>query len=235
MKVKVCPECGKHNSESAWSCDDCGTTLSMKTLIDTEDIQSEGQQVLSEISSHFKQDVENVLETDIQSHETVVYGCNITELGSMHFGYLLITSHRLICVKFSSETKRSATRTGVSLLSGVLTSAVREISGANVDSRRPILKVFPSEISRNPLIAVDYPKTPLTSQEDDSRFAIIHDLKDLVSANIEEIGYTEPRLTRLNAKFEGDKKLTVTFYAPHHFEKVKKLLLPWLREKSKEN
>lgn len=36
MKVRVCPKCGKHNSENAVNCSDCGTTLSIKTLIDTE-------------------------------------------------------------------------------------------------------------------------------------------------------------------------------------------------------
>ena len=36
MKAKVCPECGKHNLENAWSCVDCGHTLSIKTLVEIE-------------------------------------------------------------------------------------------------------------------------------------------------------------------------------------------------------
>ena len=36
MKVKVCPNCGKHNPESAWSCENCGATLSIRTLIDID-------------------------------------------------------------------------------------------------------------------------------------------------------------------------------------------------------
>jgi len=231
MKIKLCPECGKHNSENAWNCVDCGTTLSMKTLIDTDDAQSETQQSLSDISPYFEGDVENTLETVVQGHETVDYGCNITQLGSRQFGYLLITSRRLICVKFGSETKRSTARTRASLLSGALTFVAREISGSNIDAKRPMIKVFPGRTSRNPLFAVDYPKSPLTSQEEASRVVIIQDLKNIVSANFEEIGYREPWLTRLNLKFTGDKELTVTFYAPHHFEKVKKTLSPWLRKK----
>lgn len=36
MKVRVCPNCGKHNDESAFNCIGCGTTLSLKTLMDTD-------------------------------------------------------------------------------------------------------------------------------------------------------------------------------------------------------
>jgi len=39
MKVRVCPKCGKHNSENAWSCLNCGETLSTKTLMDTDSSQ----------------------------------------------------------------------------------------------------------------------------------------------------------------------------------------------------
>ena len=203
----------------------------MNTLIDTDNIPSDSVQALAEISPYFKQDLENVLNKVIQGYESVIFGCNITQLESFRFGYLLITSHRLICVKFNSDTKRDAARTGLSLFFGAFTFFAREISEDNVDSKRSTLKIFPGRGSRFPLIAVDYPKFPLTSTEEDSRLFIVHDLKNLVSADIEEIGYTEPRLTRLNVKFEGDKELTVTFYAPHHFEKVENLLSPWLRKK----
>lgn len=36
MIVRVCPNCGKHNAEKGVNCIDCGTTLSIKTLMDTE-------------------------------------------------------------------------------------------------------------------------------------------------------------------------------------------------------
>ncbi len=36
MKVRVCPNCRKHNEEKAWSCTNCGETLSVNTLIDVE-------------------------------------------------------------------------------------------------------------------------------------------------------------------------------------------------------
>ena len=39
MNVRVCPKCGKHNSDSAWTCAGCGETLSIKTLRDIENGQ----------------------------------------------------------------------------------------------------------------------------------------------------------------------------------------------------
>jgi hypothetical protein len=34
MKVRICPQCGKQYNENAWSCADCGATLSMNTIVD---------------------------------------------------------------------------------------------------------------------------------------------------------------------------------------------------------
>jgi len=231
MRVKVCPNCGKHNSENAWNCDDCGATLSMKTLVDTDEFQSESEQALSEISTYFKQDVEHILNTIIQSHESIVWGCNIAQLASIRFGYLMVTSHRLICVKFDSETEGEAARTVSSFLNPLKTIA-KEFTGRNVPHpKRSSIEVYPSGSTREPLIAVNYPSYPLTPKEEESRKQQIFDLDDLVSANVEEIGYSGPRLFRLNATFKKDKKMTVTFYTHHHFEKMEKLLSPWLRKK----
>jgi hypothetical protein len=36
MKVRICPNCGKHNPEDTWNCANCGETLSMNTLADVE-------------------------------------------------------------------------------------------------------------------------------------------------------------------------------------------------------
>ena len=184
MKVKVCPECGKHNSENAWSCADCGTTLALNTLIDTDDFQAEGQQALSEISPYFKQDVETVLNTVIQSHETVVYGCDITQLGGIRFGYLLITSHRLICVKFESETEGEFARIASSM-ANPLKAFLNEFTGRNIPRpKRFCHEVRPSGSTRVPLIAVGSPKYPLTAREEESRNMKIYNLQELVSVNI---------------------------------------------------
>ncbi len=36
MKTRVCPSCGKENSHTTWSCIECGETLSINTIADTE-------------------------------------------------------------------------------------------------------------------------------------------------------------------------------------------------------
>ena len=36
MKVRVCPQCGKHNSENTFNCIHCGETLSVNTLVDEQ-------------------------------------------------------------------------------------------------------------------------------------------------------------------------------------------------------
>jgi len=50
MEVKVCPKCGKHNSNIAWKCINCGEMLSVKTLMDTD-----SGQLLSEIEDNEKE------------------------------------------------------------------------------------------------------------------------------------------------------------------------------------
>jgi hypothetical protein len=40
MNEKVCPDCGKHNSADAWNCTDCGRTLSVKTLVETDRLET---------------------------------------------------------------------------------------------------------------------------------------------------------------------------------------------------
>lgn len=49
MKVRVCPNCGKSNLENVYNCVDCGATLSVNTLMDTE---SEQFLNLKPITSH---------------------------------------------------------------------------------------------------------------------------------------------------------------------------------------
>ena len=85
MKVRVCPKCGKHNLEKAWHCIDCGTTIPMTALIDTETSQPSaglfaGQPALSSISPYFEQDVVEVLNTNMQDPKSIIWGCNITQL-----------------------------------------------------------------------------------------------------------------------------------------------------------
>jgi hypothetical protein len=224
MKVKVCPKCGKHNLENAWSCTDCGQTLSMKTLIDTEDGQPSvvpiaGQPALSNVSLHFEQDVVEILDAIIQGDESVIWGCNITQsarIPPFKFGYLIITSQRLICVRFKSELKREAASSALSLLLSPLTFLMKEAVRLNVRPKRPLL---------SPAVpAVNYPSYPLTPDEKASRRVAIHDLENLVSADLASSWYGEIRLVSLTVRFRQGKEMIVTFYTPHEAMEAHKLL-----------
>jgi transcription elongation factor Elf1 len=66
MKVRVCPKCEKHNLENAFNCIDCGTTLSIKTLLDTETGEMNvkplaGEKELTDISMDFEEHVLEIL------------------------------------------------------------------------------------------------------------------------------------------------------------------------------
>jgi hypothetical protein len=226
MKVRVCPKCGKQNSESAWHCIDCGTTLSMKTLVDMEDGQPcvvpiAGHRVLSSISPHFEQDVGEILDTALRDDESVVWGCNITQIATtppFRFGYLLLTSQRLICVQFESEVTRDTVDNGLQLLLNPLRFLMKEIGGLNVRPRRPCLGGSPT------VPAVNYPSYPLTPDEKASRSAAAHELEDLVSADLTNNWYGQTLVTNLTAKFQGDRQAAFAFYAPHQAQEAHRLL-----------
>lgn len=228
-KARVCPKCGKHNSESAWHCIDCGTTLSMKTLVDMEDGQPSvvpiaGHRELSSISPHFEQDVEEILDTALRDDESVVWGCNITQIATtppFRFGYLLLTSQRLICVQFESEVTRDALYTVLTVLQLLLRPlrfSMKEIGVLNVRPSRPWIGGSPT------VPAVNYPSYPPTPAEKASRSVAVHELEDLVSADLTNNWYGQTLVTNLTAKFQGDRKATFAFYAPHQAQEAHRLL-----------
>jgi hypothetical protein len=242
MKVRVCPKCRKHNLENAWSCIDCGATLSVKTLVDIEEAQSSagpiaGQPELSNISPYFAEDVEETLAAIAQGGELVIHGCNATQLTTRapyKFGYLVLTSRRLVCVEFTSDqaeltASRAASR-GASLLLNPLKFMAREAVGGDAPPKRSCLQVWPTRSSRTPSLAVDCPQYPLTPTEKASRKVATHELENLVSADVTETGYQEICLMSLAAKFRQGQALTVSFYDPEQAVAICKPLQARLRK-----
>jgi hypothetical protein len=193
----------------------------MKTLIDTEDGQPSvvpiaGQPALSSVSPHFEQDVVEILDTIIQGDESVILGCNVTQLSRrapFTFGYLIITSQRLIRAHFESELKRDVASSALSL-ANPLAFLIKEVSGFDLRPKRSCLEVWPTPGTRTPALAVDYPSYPLTPEEKASRRVAIHDLENLVSADLASIGYTEISLMSLTVGFRQGNEMTVTFCDP---------------------
>ena len=73
MKVRVCKKCGHHNPVDTWSCANCGATLSVDTIIELDNSQSEegGQQSTgtyrnSGYAERKEQMVQNPLILDLQ-------------------------------------------------------------------------------------------------------------------------------------------------------------------------
>jgi ribosomal protein S27AE len=233
-KVRVCPKCGKHNLENAWHCIDCGTTLSVKTLMDVEDGQPSmapiaGERALSSLSPHFEQDVAELLDTALQDDESVVWGCNITQISRtppFRLGYLLVTSQRLICVEFESEVEGRGVQLGCLLeVLQVLLSLPKEVGledghKVQVRPKRPWIGAT--------VPAVNCPSYPLTPKELASRRGAVYDLESLVSAHLESAWFGDMFFVSLTAGFHQDRKATFTSYAPHEAQELHKLLAAWL-------
>ena len=232
LRVRVCPECSKHNQENAWHCIDCGTTLSVKTLMDVEDGQpsvapSAGERPLSCLSPHFEEDVAELLDTVLQDDESVVWRCNITQISSappFRFGYLLVTSRRLICVEFESEVAVRGGELLGCLLEGLLSLFLETDLHR---SRQGLLR--PERPWMSPVPAVNYPSYPLTPNELASRRGSVYDLESLVSADLRYAWFGHRLIVSLTAGFHQDRKATITFYAPHEARQVHKLLAAWLK------
>ena len=235
-KVRVCPECGKQNLENAWHCVDCGTTLSVQTLMDVEDGQPSmapipSQRALSSLSPHFKQDAAELLGTVLQDDDSVVWGCNITQISSappFRFGYLLVTSRRLIRVEFESEVTRDAVGAVLKVLQIPFTDFVEWAWAAAEALRHNERPKRGWAGGSSPVPAVSYPNYPLTPNELASRTEAVYDLESLVSADLESALFGDTHVVSLTARFHQDRKATCTFYTLHEALQVHELLAPWL-------
>jgi hypothetical protein len=232
MKVRVCPNCGKHNDEGAFSCADCGTTLSLKTLMDTDSGQLlnvkpiAGYTELAKISPYFERYILNSIKT-ITHEDAILWVCNITHVTNsapFMFGYLILSSRQLICTYFESDSYLfKEIPDFVTLLALIL--RLQRIR------RRPERNYI--DLSYGTL-AVNYPDCALTEKEEKSRVDVIHDLKNLDSIDLVGQWYggnlfKRIRLKKLIPRFQGPKETmmqetTIDFYSPADAEKAYKVM-----------
>jgi len=99
-----------------------------------------------------------------------------------------------------------------------LRSLRKEIGSLNVHPKRLWIGGSPT------VPAVNHPSYPLTPGERASRSVAVHELEDLVSADLTNKWYGETLVTNLTAKFQRDRNVTFAFYAPHEAQEAHRLL-----------
>jgi hypothetical protein len=227
MRVRVCPKCQKRNKENAWDCVACGETLPMSSLVDTAflqsiDLTSEGGQSLSNVSPYFLQDFQEYKDSIIQVDEVIVRGFNVTQIARMSphkFGYIIITSERLIVVYFVAIPDEGSALP----VSPILSVSLPKLN-TNKRPNRPCLKIRLTARSMRHMLALDYPKEPLTEDEKVSRKIDSYYLNDLTSVRIESVGTGETMLPNLILKNKKGQEIILVFYMPHEAESAYKLI-----------
>lgn len=224
MHVRVCPKCGKHNLQDAWSCVDCNETLSIKTVMDTETGQwlslapIAGHVALSEISTHFEPDVVATLRSAVRIDESIIWGCNFAQLAKSPpfiFGYLMITSRQMICAQFASDIRRDRATSATAFLLNPLHFFIRELFGAYAESAHPLSAE---------LLTLPYPSRPLTSTEKNSRKIIAYNLEQLLSVRTAPNWLGNDLLTSLVFSFDQNDEWTIILYSPHQAKKIHQVL-----------
>jgi ribosomal protein S27AE len=227
-KAKICPQCGKQNDEKAWNCVDCGATLSINTIVNINGLQNSqiaiaGKGLLSSVSPYFQEDLTYLLYNTIKENESIAKGCDICKpsiLPPFKFGYLIITSQQLICVRFKSDTELYLRRGWF--------------------PKRPWLRRYLGEfvegLEEDPLGAglwakfcfVDRPSSELTSTEKSSRELVLFPLDKLYSTELVDDLF-------LNLKFNRDdgtlNEFSLTFYFNDEAFEIQRLLGTHLKQK----
>jgi hypothetical protein len=228
MKIKLCPECGKHNTESAWSCVDCGKTLSLKTLIDTEAQEATlgtyaDQYELSQLSPRYLQDAMEILDIALRYEEEDIIRC--FEFDTPHnFGYIILTSHQLIHVNFAHVIQTDNDDFGlISFVSmffnlvlvrflGFITYLISYAFVMIVDILSSILR---RRTQAAHLRLSPKPKPgQLSNAEQASRQAWVYNLADLESIDLAEKVQLNTCFMTLKAEFDKMDALSVTFNHP---------------------
>lgn len=220
MKVRVCPDCGKHNPENVVNCGDCGTTLSMNTLLDLDKPKAMPQNLapLSKISPFFDAQKREILKTIEDGFEEALWGCNITQISRKppyRFGFVIITTKRLILVYFNSETN------------GLGNPSRAHFEFTDAISGNPIKSLFGSMFRQETgtVFALEDPQEALSSGEAASCEILEYNLNNLASSNVKKNWLGEILLEDVVARFRQGETLNITFCLPEHASKLHNLLI----------
>lgn len=182
MKIRLCPKCGKQNDENAWNCADCGTTLSMNTIVDSNDVEVKKEELihiheLADISPYFRDDYKELVGNIFKNGEKIIKGCDVAESSRyppFEFGYVILLQEKLISASFLADVQP------ISLLPQ---RACIDSGGERLDTFLGINQrtVGPRTGPGNLRYAVDRLDAPLTDTEKSSRRLTSMQPKDLYS------------------------------------------------------
>jgi hypothetical protein len=261
MKIKICPKCGKQNDEDAWNCVDCGTTLSMKTLVEVDKTNLSSSTYKSKpasinLSEYFAQDFSDLQKT-IRGYETVVQACNITQLtkkapfrlgNPFRFGYLVLTSQRLIWVIFESEPRSKLKYHLYALIPGVALGILFMVTDGFVAGLAYgllftlALQFFPLRMAQMPpqrpyiehfgFFAVDQITSPLSTKEKSSRKVISFDLRKIAAATLSSSGTENNSITSLIVDFADGGRAIIDFFMPNEAMEIQTALADQIESKN---
>lgn len=203
MKVRVCPECGKHNPENAWNCVECGSTLSVKTVMATDPggafsrTQEAGHVFLPDISSCFHDDINETIPSALDFGEEIIWGCNFYRPPA-RTGYLVITSRKLICVDFAAKSQKQKSHFTVNAFDFIV----------NILAENESLLPFDSEPAGGPGV-VPYPDPILSAAAKNSRRIITYELRDIVSTRLEQRWREEVLTKRITFTVQKNRAVSI--------------------------
>ncbi len=182
---------------------------------------------LARVSPFFRDDMSKLLETTIQSHETIVWAGNISQLQRREhpfpFGYMLLTSHRVIMVLFDSEYESSSLF--LFLLGLVIWPLFFFLSDR---SRRSMIEIeITPDTDPGGTHAIDRPSFPLTNKESASRRVFEYSLEHIAAVQRQDLLSKDHAraLVHLRMSFFPDQRLWSLFYDPQDAKEVYEILM----------
>jgi len=232
--------------ENAFSCVECGTTLSIKSLLDLESDQYSnvkavaGETRLGEISSYFESDVEETLKWMKNSTEKIEWGFNLSQAAQdTPLTVSVDKAMNKVLKFFEFERKIPPFLFGYFILTTERLICVYftcEDGKYGLPKRHCFMDPYwkkktpgfgsPLNISSNhlvlPIPVVDAPRYPLADVEKQSRKVVIYELRDLSSVRTFE-STVDQRVRYLKLKFKTDEEVEFAFKLPEYEEKAYKM------------
>ena len=233
----------------------------MKTLVEVDKTNPSSSTYTSRpvsinLSPYFEQDFAELQKT-IRGYEMVVQACNITQLtkkapyrlgNPFRFGYLVLTSQRLIWVIFESEPRSKLKYHLYALIAGIALGLLLMFTdGFMAGLAYGILftlglQLFPLRMAQMPpqrpyiehfgFFAVDQITSALSTEEKLSRKVISFDVKEVAAAALSSSGTEDNSIMSLIVNFSSDDRAIIDFFMPNEAMEIQKALVNQIDSKN---